>query len=219
MTAKPHTPAAPSGSRSLPVMLLAGVYAVVWIATAIAPFDRFDWFLENLLVFALVGALLATYRQFQFSTTSYVMILTFLCIHAYGAHYTYSRMPVGFLIQDLFGLARNHYDRVAHFAFGLLFAYPAHELTARTTRLCRFGAGVAAFLLILAVSSGYELVEWWVALVVSPQAADAYLGTQGDIFDAQKDTTCAIAGAALTLAAVAILPCATRRAAPEREPA
>ena len=173
---------------------------------AIAPLDRFDWFLENLLVFALVGALLATYRRFPLSTASYLLILAFLVIHAVGAHYTYAKMPVGFAVMDVFGLARNHYDRVAHFAFGLLFAYPVREVLMRTTDVRGLRLAVLVVALILAMSAGYELVEWWVALIVDPSAAYAYLGTQGDVFDSQKDQSSALVGAIVAIVVIAVLP-------------
>lgn len=188
------------------VLALSGLYLVLWLGTAVAPRSRVDWFLENLLVIAVVGLLGVTYRRFPLSTPSYVSIFVFLVIHALGAHYTYSEMPLGFLIQEIFGLARNHYDRFVHFAFGLLFAYPARELVWRGTTLRGLGCSFAAFVLIAALSSSYELVEWWVALIVSPDAAHAYLGTQGDVFDAQKDMTLAVAGAAIALALIAAWP-------------
>jgi len=185
------------------VLSLAAAYLLLWIVTAVNPHDRFDWLLENLLVFVLTGSLVVTYRRFAFSTASYVSILAFLSFHAVGAFYTYSETPLGFWLQNLLGLARNHYDRLVHFAFGLLFAVPVRELLVHVTGLHGARASVAAFVCVLALSTGYELVEWWVAAIVSPEAAYAYLGTQGDVFDAQKDTTLAICGAALALVAVA----------------
>src|SRR3990172_8307112 len=99
-----------AGNRVL--QALAAVYGVVWLATAIAPINRFDWFLENLLVFALVGLLAANYRIFPLSDLSYLLITVFLSLHAVGAHYTYSESPVGFWLQETWNLDRNHYDRL-----------------------------------------------------------------------------------------------------------
>lgn len=203
---------------SRPVQVTAVAYAVLWIATAISPVSRIDWLLENLLVIAFVAALVATYRRFAFSTTSYVLIGAFLALHAVGAHYTYSEMPLGFVVRDMFGLTRNHYDRFVHFAFGLLLAYPLQELLRRRTSLRGFGLTLAPFVIVLALSNGYELVEYWVALVVSPDAAIAYLGTQGDVFDAQKDTSLAIGGAAIALAVIAARSAWRRRSAGGRRP-
>lgn len=183
------------------VAAAAAIYLAIWIVAAIAPVDRFDWFLENLLVFALVAALLASHRRFPLSEASYLCMLAFLAMHAVGAHYTYSRAPPGFAASELLGFTRNHYDRVAHFAFGLLFASPVREVLLRTSNLRGPRLGFVTVAMLLAASAGYELIEWWVALVVDPHAAYAYLGTQGDVFDSQKDESLALAGA---LAGVAL---------------
>ena len=95
----------------------------LWLLTAIAPFNRFDWLLENLLVFIYGALLVATYRRFQFSNLSYALFALFLSLHLVGAHYTYAETPFGFWLQDQLDLSRNHYDRIVHFAFGLLLAY------------------------------------------------------------------------------------------------
>ncbi|MDH5750154.1 MAG: DUF2238 domain-containing protein, partial [Rhodospirillales bacterium] len=110
-------------SRRLRVGLVA-FYAAVWIIAAIDPFDRFDWFLENLLVAAFAVYLFASYRRHPLSDLSYVLITLFLTLHAIGAHYTYSEMPMGHWLKDAFEMERNHYDRVVHFTYGLLCAVP-----------------------------------------------------------------------------------------------
>jgi uncharacterized membrane protein YjdF len=115
------------------LQILATVYGVIWLATAIAPVNRFDWFLENLLVFAFVGLLAATYRAFPLSDLSYTLIAVFLSLHAVGAHYTYSESPMGVWLQEAWDLERNHYDRLVHFVFGLLFCYPLRETILRGT--------------------------------------------------------------------------------------
>jgi putative membrane protein len=113
-------------NRFLQVAL--GCYAVFWIALAVHSVDRSDWFLENLLVFATASVLIPTYRRFQLSNLSYALILVFLAFHAVGAHYTYAKVPAGFWLMDWLHLKRNHYDRVIHFAFGLLLLYPVTPL-------------------------------------------------------------------------------------------
>ena len=178
-----------------PVLLAAGIYLAIWIATAISPVDRFDWLLENLLVFALVAALLAGYRRLPLSNASYLCMLAFLSMHAVGAHYTYAATPFGFAVAGLLGFTRNHYDRLAHFAFGLLFVYPLREVLMRTSNLRGARLAFVTVAMLLAFSASYELIEWWVALIVDPHAAYAYLGTQGDVFDAQKDESWALVGA------------------------
>ena len=102
-------------------------YLLWWSALAISPLDRSDWLLENLLVFILIGALVATYRLFPLSNASYLLLTVFLTLHAVGAHYTYAKVPLGFWMQDAFDLSRNHFDRIVHFAFGLLVGYPVRE--------------------------------------------------------------------------------------------
>ena len=144
--------------------------------------------------FGQIAALLASYRRFPLSDASYLCILTFLAMHAVGAHYAYAGTPLGFAAAELLGLTRNHYDRLAHFAFGLLFACPTREVLLRTSNLRGVRLAFATVSMLLAASAGYELIEWWVALVVDPHAAYAYLGTQGDVFDAQKDESLALAG-------------------------
>ena len=189
-------------NRFLQILTLA--YGLVWIVTAIGPANRFDWFLENLLVFLLWGLLAATFRRFPLSDLSYLMIAVFLGLHAIGAHYTYSEMPLGSWLKELLGQDRNHYDRLVHFLFGLLGAYPVREVIARTARVRGSIAHLLTFAALLALSSAYEMIEWIVAEIVSPEAALAYLGSQGDVFDAQKDTALGAMGAAVALVAVAL---------------
>jgi len=183
-----------------PLQAIVAGYAAVWIATAIAPKYRSDWLLENLLVFAFVPVLIATHRRFQFSNVSYFLIAAFLSLHAYGAHSTYSETPLGFWMRDAFGLSRNHYDRLVHLAFGLLLAPPLRELAVRALRLRGAWSYAVPFAAALSMSASYEIIESWVARIASPELGTAYLGTQGDEWDAQKDMALAMLGAALSLA-------------------
>lgn len=174
------------------------VFTVIWTALAIAPRFRADWLLENVPTLIAVPVLVLTHRRFTFSDRAYVQLTLFLVLHTIGSHYTYSEVPVGFWARDALGLARNHYDRVVHFLFGVLLLRPIRELA--------FGRGAVVDLptqLVLAVcaigfaSVVYEAVEWAVASIADPAAGTAYLGTQGDEWDAQKDMTLACAGAML----------------------
>ena len=179
---------------------LAALFAIAWLVGAIAPVSRFDWFLENLLVFAAVGLLGYFYRTRPLSDLSYTLIAIFLVLHTVGSHYTYAMVPLGFWLQDAFMLERNHFDRIIHFAFGVLSFYPIYEVLLRYA-----GAGLRlsafiAFTIIATSSAVYEIIEWVVAVLVSPEAAMAYLGTQGDAFDAQKDSALAIVGVFFGLA-------------------
>ncbi len=180
--------------------LLAG-YLALWVAMAIGPHDRGDWLLENLIVFVAAALLLATRRAFAFSNFSYLLIAVFLALHAVGAHYTYSLTPFGDWLAASLGLARNPYDRLVHFAFGLLLAYPLHEMGRRVLHVHGGWSYALAAIAILALSSVYEIVESWAARVVDPALGQAFLGTQGDEWDAQKDMTLAVVGAAIALAA------------------
>ena len=173
---------------------------LLWIITAIDPFDRRDWLLENLLVFFYCGLLVLTYRRFAFSNISYGLFGLFLTLHLIGAHYTYAETPFGFWLQDAFGLSRNHYDRIVHFAFGLLIACPFRELFLRAAGIRCAWSYPMVIVTVLGFSGFYEALEGIVAVIVSPELGAAYLGTQGDVWDAQKDTAMAFAGAVIAMA-------------------
>lgn len=179
--------------------LLITLYLVVWVITAIRPLDTTDWMLENILAVGFVAVLTFTYHRFPLSDLSYLLITTFLMLHAVGAHYTYSEVPLGFWMKDWFGFERNHFDRIVHFCFGLLLAYPVREVFLRVASTRGFWAYYLPLDVTLAFSAIYELIEWLVAVVVAPEAGAAYLGTQGDIWDAQKDMLLAGTGALLCM--------------------
>ncbi len=185
----------------LPVAL--GLYSAFWLALALHPLDRADWLLENLLIFAAAVVLVATYRQLRFSNLSYALILIFLMFHTIGAHYTYAKVPAGFWLQDLLHLKRNHYDRVIHFSFGFLLLYPMRELLSRSARAHERWATWLAVAALSALSSFFEVIEAIVAQIVRPDLGSAYLGTQGDMWDAQKDMAAAFVGAVLAAAILA----------------
>ncbi len=191
---------------------IAVIYATVWLLAALAPLDRSDWLLENLLVFALVPVLVVTYPRFAFSRVSYLLIASFLSLHAMGAHYTYSKTPLGFWIQEAFSLERNHYDRLVHFAYGLLLTYPVRELALRALGLRGAWSWIIPVMFALSLSAGYEIAEWWAARVVDPDVGIAFVGTQGDEWDAQKDMTLALLGALVCLATTALVGALRRRA-------
>lgn len=177
-------------------------YAGAVVASAIGARYPDDWLLENLVVFAAgAGVALAWRRGFVFSDRSLALLAAFGALHAYGAHYTYSETPLGFVLRDALGLARNPYDRMVHFAFGLLLAPVLREIAVRAIR----ARGAWSFLLplagVMAISASYELVESWTARLVAPELGTAFLGTQGDEWDAQKDMGAALLGALLSLGA------------------
>jgi putative membrane protein len=178
---------------------LAIWYLFFWLLTAIAPLDRRDWLLENFLVLVSAGVLIGTYRRFPLSDVSYVLITLFMTLHSIGAHYTYSLVPFGLWMKDVFQQSRNHYDRLVHFAFGLMLAYPAREVFLRIANARGFWAYYLPLDVTLAFSAMYEIMESWFAQIIGPGLGDAWLGTQGDIWDAQKDMTAALMGAVLCM--------------------
>jgi putative membrane protein len=194
---------AQSSRSRLPQILLTS-YAIVWVVTAIKPFNRQDWLLENVLVFAAVPVLVITFRWFRFSSLSYCLIALFLTLHTIGAHYTYSEMPVFNWMRDGWQFSRNHYDRVVHFLFGFLISYPMCEMLTRVAGLRRGWARVGTVHVIVAWSALYEIIEAAVAHLVSPELGAAYNGIQGDIWDAQKDAALAMTGAILTMTMAAL---------------
>jgi putative membrane protein len=177
----------------LPIVLAC--YVAFWIVLAMHPVDRGDWLLENLLIFISVAVLGLTYRRFRFSNTSYTLILIFLVFHTIGAHYTYANVPIGFWVRDWLHLNRNHYDRVIHFSFGFLLLYPMRELLIRSAHAPERWATWLSVVVLAALSSFFEIIEAIVAQIVRPDLGTAYLGTQGDIWDAQKDMAAAFVGA------------------------
>jgi putative membrane protein len=181
-----------SVSYFLPIAV-AG-YVAFWIILAIHPLDRGDWLLENLLIFIGMAVLALTYRRFQFSNISYALILVFLVFHTIGAHYTYAKVPIGFWMKDWLHLSRNHYDRVIHFSFGFLLLYPMRELLIRSAHANAGWATWLALAALCALSSFFEILEGVIAQIVRPDLGTAYLGTQGDIWDAQKDMGAAFVG-------------------------
>jgi putative membrane protein len=183
---------------------VAACYGVVFAWSAIAPKYRADWLLEMSLAFVFIAVLIVTHRRFVFSNLSYALIAAFLSLHTYGAHYTYSESVFGDWLEDAFALSRNHYDRIVHFGFGALLVYPMRELARRVLHLRGGWSYAVPWLTALALSAGYEIVEGWTARLISPELGTAFLGTQGDEWDAQKDMSLANTGSLLTLALVAL---------------
>lgn len=181
-------------AHRLPLALLGVVVAVLaW--SGHAPKDRFTWYLEVAPVLIAVPLLLATYRRFPLTPLAYALIAAHAVILMVGGHYTYAEMPLFNWLRDSFDLARNHYDRVGHFAQGFIPAIVAREVLIRLSPL---KPGAWLWFLVtcfcLAFSAFYELIEWWVA-VGSGDDAVAFLATQGDVWDSQWDMFLALLGA------------------------
>lgn len=181
------------------------IFAGVWLSTFLGTTDLSNWLLENTLTFIFVLFLVFSFRKYQFSDLSYLLICVYLCLHVYGSKYTYADNPLGYWLQDQFHSSRNHYDRIVHFSFGFLLAYPMRELFLAWLKYPRLVAWVLPIEITLSVSAFYELIEWAVADVFFPAQGDAYLGTQGDIWDAQKDIFLAFSGAILATTIVSMV--------------
>jgi putative membrane protein len=175
---------------------LLAATAILLAISAYRPYEMATWWMEVAPIFIAAPILLATYRRFPLTPLVYTLIFVHACILILGGHYTYARVPLGFWIQDLFGFARNHYDRLGHLAQGFIPAMVAREILLRRTPL-RPGRWV--FFLVccvcLAISAGYEFIEWWAALIGGAGATE-FLGTQGDVWDTQWDMLMALIGAA-----------------------
>ena len=183
------------GSIFFPLLLLIA-YLILMVWLAIEPYSRATWFAENLPVWIVVGLLVLTYKSFRFSNLSYFLMFFFLCFHTIGGHYTFSRVPFDFF-NDLIGSERNNFDRVGHFLVGV-FAYPTAELFLRKGWVS--GVKVAALVGFLAVSMWaglYEVIEMIYAVNYGGDQAADFLGSQGDIWDAQKDIAMDMLGAVL----------------------
>jgi len=174
-------------------LLIAGVVCLA--ISAIAPHDYFTWVLEVFPILLGVPTLIVTYRAFRFTPLVYRLLLVHALILMVGGHYTYAEVPLGFWLRDLFGFTRNHYDRIGHFAQGFVPALIAREILLRRSPLVR---GKWLFFIVtcicLALSATYEFIEWWTALATG-EAAQAFLGTQGDPWDTQWDMFTALIGA------------------------
>lgn len=171
---------------------------MVW--SWINPYDRFTWWLESIPAILAVVLLTATYKKFPLTPLLYGLIAAHCIVLLVGGHYTYARVPVFDTLKDIFGWSRNHYDRVGHVMQGLVPAIVARELLLRTSTLQR---GVWMVVLIvmgcLGISALYEIIEW-AASAATGEAAESFLGTQGDVWDTQKDMALAGVGAILGLA-------------------
>ena len=182
---------------------LLGAYLTLWGVLALAPADRGTWWLENLLPLSLVVVLAGTWRHWPLSDGAYAAVAGFLSLHALGAHWGYPQVPAGEWLRAVFhevgwATTRNPYDRVVHFAFGLLLLRPLEETLARLVWR-PWAATVLAVAVLLALGGLYEVFEWGAARLLAPDAAGAFVGAQGDPWDAQQDLALAGVGCAVTL--------------------
>lgn len=174
-----------------------------WASTLAQTSDLNNWLLENTLVVLFICGLVVSYRRYMFSDLSYLMMFVYLCLHVHGAMHTYAEAPLGYWLSEIFDWPRNNYDRIVHFSFGFFLAYPMREVLLQVLKVKPWVAWVLPIEITLSFSGLYEIVEWAVADLFFPEQGVAYLGTQGDIWDAQKDMALAFLGAILILMATA----------------
>lgn len=193
----------PRGTRAearLPLALLAVLTPVLALTCIFSPEGRLNWLLEVGPGLAGIVALGLSFRRFPMSRFVYVCVFLHILILVYGGYYTYAKAPLGEWMRETFHFQRNMYDRIGHFAFGFFPVFTLREVFLRVTRLER--GGWLTFILlgvVLGLAAFYEFIEWWAALLLDPAGGDKFLGSQGDIWDAQWDMFMALIGASVGL--------------------
>ncbi|WP_025542420.1 DUF2238 domain-containing protein [Vibrio parahaemolyticus] len=172
-------------------------YAIVFLFSALEPSSRAVWFAEIIPAIGILIAIWAISIRYQFSNTAYLLMFIWLCLHTIGAKYTFAEVPFDWF-NNLIGSERNNFDRVAHFAIGL-YAYPIAEYLIRNKKFNPTFSCWFALFAIMSLAAGYEIIEWWYAELAGGDEGIAFLGSQGDIWDAQKDMSCDTTGAILSL--------------------
>ena len=191
--------------KNMWLLTFVSAFVFVWANSLIGTTNISNWFLENTLTFIFVIFLVVSNKKYQFSDLSYLLICVYLCLHVYGSKYTYAENPFGYWLQDAFQMSRNHYDRIVHFCFGFLLAYPMREMFLKWLSYPRWVAWILPIEITLSISAFYELIEWAVADLFFKSMGDSYLGTQGDVWDAQKDIFLAFCGAILATTIVSLI--------------
>ncbi|MFV0421809.1 DUF2238 domain-containing protein [Oleidesulfovibrio sp.] len=179
-------------------LMLSLVFIVFFALLGIAPASRAVWIAEVVPVLFVFLLLACTYKVFRFSNVAYGLMAFWIFWHTIGAHFTFSEVPFGF-VSDLFGFERNHFDRVGHFSVGF-YAYAMCELLLRRKLTGPIIATLFSLFFIMSIAAAYEIIEWWYAVAEGGEAGLAVLGSQGDIWDAQKDMLADTLGALFSLA-------------------
>ncbi len=179
--------------------LVYALYLLVWIFMAINPKYPQDWLLENVLVFIFVPFVIWMDKKHHYTLLSVIFLLIFASLHSLGSHYTYAQMEHFNTLTEFFGFERNHFDRLVHFLFGLLAFRMLFEMTSPGTSTVKT-ALLLTFTMIVSISTFYEILEWLAVAILRPELGMAFLGTQGDIWDAHKDTLAALIGALVNIA-------------------
>jgi len=196
------------------VKILAIIFSIEWILLAINPLFRDDWMLENVLVVIYLGLMVWLRKHVKFSNASYIMMFIFLTLHEVGAHYTYAEVPYnewttaifGQSLNDMLGFERNHFDRLIHFVYGLLLFVPLFEVFSQKSRATDVWCYFYAVNMVMSTSMLFELIEWAAAEFFGGDLGIAYLGTQGDVWDAHKDMALAWLGSIIAMLVYIYMP-------------
>jgi putative membrane protein len=184
------------------IFLLMFLFLIQWAALAFNVHDRKAWILENILLVLFVGPTIWLYFKGYLSKVSALLFFVFLSLHNIGAHYTYSLVPynewtmnlMGFNLNEVMGWERNHYDRFLHFLFGFVLYQPLREIFYIRFSLKGWMLSTYTLLVLVSASTAYEMIEWGAAIIFSDGTGMAFLGTQGDVWDAHKDQALALLG-------------------------
>lgn len=183
------------------------IFLAISVLLAINPVEREAWLLENVIVIATLAVIVWNHSKAPLTNTAYLMIFVFLVLHEIGAHYTYSKVPydgwsnsvTGITVSEAFGLERNHYDRLLHFLHGLLLTEPTRQFLLRVSHVKGLWSYIFAITMTMAMAMIYELIEWRAAIIFGGDLGVAFLGTQGDVWDAHQDMALASVGAILII--------------------
>lgn len=173
------------------------IFICVWIWTFVNALDIQVWVLENVLLFLFIGAGLITYKRYILSDLSYILLISFILLHLYGAGFTYENNPLGLWLQEFTHAPRNSYDRIVHFAFGLFITYPLWEIGLKYIHFSNYVSLMVAMVAITFLGAWYEIIEWIVGGIFFPEQGIAFVGLQGDHWDTQKDIFLAIIGSVI----------------------
>jgi len=184
-------------SKNSALNYLTAIYSVIFAFSAFEPASRAVWIAEIIPALLILAGIWWASSKYVFSKTAYMLMFIWLILHTIGAKYTFSEVPFDWF-NHLIGSDRNNFDRVAHFSIGL-YAYPLAEFLIRNDRCKPIFAGFFALFAIMSVAAGYEIIEWWYAAIAGGDEGIAFLGSQGDIWDAQKDMLCDTTGALASL--------------------
>jgi putative membrane protein len=185
---------------SLTVLLFA-----YWVYGWFTCIEMLDWVLENILVVICLALFGMAYNKLKLSDTSLICIFLFVMLHLYGACYAYTQNPLGEWLQNTYNLWRNPYDRIVHFSFGFLLAYPLREIQINKYNKTGFTVWFRPIEIAFAFGTIFEMIEWAVAAFTTKQTGETYVATQGDVWDAHKDIILAALGAAIMMAIVFVI--------------